>query len=1150
MLKVDEMISEKGAHCANQTEALTVAFLFRKNSINLKMHCDTIGFIAIGLATLFITATCANIECPSQCQCSRYDVKCIDKGLKTIPKGIPLTALSVDLSHNPQIKIPSDYFLQFEHLIFLAIINCGQRSPVYIPITVKEVRLDENFFTLDALKKMFSTDLTSLKRISLEHINLSTSDTKTVLKILPDRLQLININYNNLVKLSRDEVLRFKELHTLRIEYCSLEIIDANTFEHMRHLSTLKLNGNKLGSLPEGIFKFLKLSGLHLKENRLEEFNVTKLGLKEINELRLGRNRIRTFDMRDIQPSVVEMNDNKIEKLDFKIFHNNPRVFVLMFNNNNVRDISREAFQGIKAVGQLLLSNNRLTSLPTNLLKGMIVNNVILQNNQLSNLKGVFHGMKKSPDTVMLTENKGYTLLNGSELQSLPHESKIYLNCNKLTRMINLSDLKAKVVCIPKADQIIHTRTQDGLSCNGYQCKRVTPFIQYECIACRPGYHSSCRGIMKHQSICLECPAGSYYQDEPGSTKCKICRPGQFVPPERSPGTSPLDCRTCPQGTDTTIVAGTRACKCLHGYSRRYRFGSCEKCTDNGFNCSNDYQVLRDGYWMTWKVTKSGRTMIGSAHNVTQGTCESVYKAYISNLNITDDSYDRRTMHFNCQMPLPIKCPMERSCTGGIEPRCSAGYSGVLCAVCIKGYIRQFNQCAKCPKRVWAAVEFITYIALFGIFCFIISSTEKYNVEYHKYTLRRRQEAEKRTFADILLSSLKILIGFYQVLISIIHGLSHVHWPENLKTAINILQYVQFQVMKFSLLRCINSEWNINAIDEFWIILIIIITVPFLAVAYYFIKSLYIHYRCILPSEAKRKRLVCGRNCTKFVGLVLFVNYLLVTSKIIEILPISCHSVCTAKQNGTCVHLISFLRSDYSIPCPTINQNRTTLIIGYSCLILPLGLPIVLSILLKWYAPKQLIKKPVVNKYTFEEHIEDGYECCNPYDPQFSSINDDLLIGDSTVPMMTSALKFTYENYHSRYWYWEVIEMIRKLVMTIGIVVFVGHSKIGLTCTITVAMIFTILHAIYKPFKSDFESGAQFFSLILIPLNLALGAVLESQDKEKPSFINNERDSFSLGTFIVVMNSCLIIIVLARIIVIIGVRVKLRIEKSRRGTPH
>ena len=1103
-------------------------------------------FILAGLVTFFVTTSSANITCRSMCQCLTYSVRCIGKGLKIIPEGIPSTVTSINLSHNPQLEIPSEYFLQFEHLTVLFIINCGQRGPVYLPKSVKEVRLGENFFTVDALRQMFSNNQTSLKRVSLGRNRLKTPDTKKVLKILPPGLEKVNINYNKLSTLTREDMMQFKDIHTLQIEHSSLESIDAGAFDHMRNLTILKLNSNNLCSFPDSLFKFnLKLLALQIKDNILTDFNATKLNLRDLQDIRLGKNSIKTFDIRDLRANVVMLNDNQIQELEENIFNYNQGVFTLMLNNNNIRDISRRAFKGIKFIGKLLLNNNKLTSLPKKMFEGMAITNLFLQNNQLSNLNGIFHGMKKFPSTLMLTENKRLTLLNGSEFQSLQHDSKIYLNCNNLRRIINLYKVKAKFKCFPNVNDAICTNFYEWFSCHGYECKRIKLLANYKCIVCRSGYYSSCRDVEKHQSTCIQCPAGSYYQDEAASTECKICRPGQFVPPERSPGTSASDCQTCPQGSNTTSVAGTRACKCLHGYSRKYRFGSCQKCLEKGYNCNKDYKTLNSGFWMTWQGTQpdyASRNTVIYNYNGTTNICEQMYRAYIRNLDITDDTYDRRTMYFNCQMPLPIKCPVRSSCLGGIQPRCSTGYKGVICAVCGKGYTRQFSQCVKCPKRVWAAIEFIAYIVLFGLVCFIISSTYKYSVEYHTSSLRRHQEAEERTFADILLSSLKILIGFYQVLISIIHALSHVHWPENLKTAINILQYMQFQVIHLPSLRCTNSEWNINAIDEFWIIVIIEAIVPLIAVTYYFIKSLYVRYQCVAPAEAKRKRCICGENCAKCVGLFLFVTYTLITTKIVEILPISCHSFCTAMQNGSCVYSMSFLRSDYSISCPTLGINRATLLVGYSCIILPLGLPVLLLLLLKWYVPRPRIQKQMNTDYVNQECNHHEYEDWNKYDLHFSSMNDTLL-GDSTAPIMASALKFTYENYHSRFWYWEVIEMTRKLLMAIGILIFAGHTEIGLACTMIVAIFFTILHAIHKPFKSTFENRAQFLSLILIPLNLAFVVVGQLQDKESPSTISKKGDSFSLGPFIVVMNSCLIFVVFGRIILIIALKVKLLTQK-------
>ena len=1045
--------------------------------------------------------------------------------------------MHIDMSNTPQIRIPSDYFLQFKHLYSLRLTKCGQRGPIYLPNTIKDIRLQYNSFTIDALIKMLSNKVPSLKRFYVNNNQLQPSDAKTLLTLLPAELTVLDIGGNRLTILPRTEMMRFKDIQTLYVGGCSLKKIEPNTFDLMKNLSQLALTGNSLDYLPDDLFKFnTRLSYLALDDNRLVEFNATKLGLRNLIRLYLSNNRILKFDLQSLRPVIVLLNNNKIQNLGSKIFRTGTHLGILVFSNNKITHISRDAFRGINSISQLLMNDNSIYSLPQGIFKGKKLNTIYLQSNQLSTLNGVFDGIQNSALNVILVGNKNLTSLNGEEFQSLQKNSTIYINCERLKRISNLSKLTANVVCTPNSEQNISVYYYVAKILGGYKCNRIARTSVYKCSPCRPGYHSIHKTKGASTSTCVKCPAGSYYQNQAAAIKCESCRPGQFVPPERSPGKDASDCQTCPQGTDNTIIAGKRACICLPGYSRRYRFGQCNKCTEHGFNCSLDYKILHNGFWMTWQGTSPKDTISLENHTAKERNCEYVYKAFIRNLDITDDTYDRRTMHFNCDMPIPIKCPLRGSCIGGIEPRCAAGYTGVLCAVCKRGYSLNVDRCVKCAENLWTVIQPIIYIAIFVFICFIVSVTDQITIQCDSTSLRAGETRDHRTLGDVILSNLKILIGFYQVLIIIIYALPNVNWPENLRTIITAMQYIQFQIIHLSSLRCINSKWSINAVDEVWIILISIITVTLFAVVYYFIKSLYIHYQCSSPSQAKKRKHVCGRNCIKFVGIFLFVSYTLISAKTFEILPITCHSFCTAKQQEMCAHSMSFLSADYSIPCPTTADGKTTLVTGYSCLTFPLGVPVLLYVLLRWSTPRPRTCPQIQNSCIIHQHNE------NPSHNGRGvfSIHGNPLFEDSIVPMMTSALKFTYENYHSRYWYWEVIEMIRKLLMIISAALHVGHTKTGLTCTIIVAMFFSILHGIVKPFKNTFESGAQFLSLILILLNLAFVAVLQPQDLQRPTIINNEMDSFSLGGLLMVLNLSLFIAIGARLIFIICKNVSCR----------
>ena len=807
------------------------------------------------LVLLLSKTTLVRCDCPSQCQCSDYVVKCSNRGLKRVPEDIPITARKVDLSNNPSLNVSREYFLRFHYLFILLLDNCGLQRPIYLPRSVRDVRLENNALGAMTLRQMFSNKTKLLRRISLENNGLQTSDVKQVLKFLPPKLEQINLNSNNITKLTKNDFRRFNNLKIVRLRNCSLKSIEPCVFDNLMQLSRLRIDDSDLKELPDGLFKRnVKLNYLNIAGNKLTQFNATKLGLRKVLQIDLGYNSLTTIDVQTLTTRKIWLNNNRLQKLESQLFHNNSFLSHIVLSSNSLQSISSNTFNNIHYIGELSLKFNSLTSLPKGIFSHVTVMKILLQRNSLQDVEGVFDGINSFMHVIGLTENTGLRTIQGSDFAALGSKSTVFLTCTDLVKITNPSKIRAKILCSPKADLVIHTTNTNGMSCTGYSCTLNQMRPLYTCRACKQGYFSVCRNIREANSTCVQCPAGSYYQDGPASVRCKTCKPGQFVPPERSPGKDASDCETCPQGTNTNKVAGTRACKCLHGYTRTYRFGPCKKCTDIGYNCIQDYQVLRHGFWMTWQGTAPDYNLTVDKKQFLQSTCEPNYKAFIKNLDVTDDSYNRATMHFNCQMPLPIKCPMAGSCVGGIKPTCSTGYTGVLCAVCRQGYNHQFNQCIPCPQSHWATIQFIGYIVLFAIFCFILSVTDKIIVEDAATPIQTAQPTDRRTVADILLSSLKILIGFYQILMSIMDALSCVHWSQDLKTAASILQNLDFQIISFSSLYCITPEWKLDAIIEFWIILLIVIIPPVLATSYYFVKSVYIHCRRLSPTVAIKIR--------------------------------------------------------------------------------------------------------------------------------------------------------------------------------------------------------------------------------------------------------------------------------------------------------
>ena len=1051
-----------------------------------------------------------SLECPPKCHCFGTKLNCIDAGLKEVPKGIPLSVTEINLSNNPQIHIDRDYFLNFTKLHTLVLKNVSQREPLYLPNSLIKLVLSNNLMTISSLAKMFRNRLNLLKRFEVQNNNINLTE---LFPCLPNGIEFLDLNGNTLVSLKLYDLTCCKGLIEFRCEFCSLRFLESGAFDNARSLSKIILSNNEIVDLPKRLFqKMTNLLTLDLRNNHLKYFNASELHLGFLVTLELGYNRISSLDLQESTLITIGLENNMIRRLSANMLGRSHVIHEISMQNNIISDISQTAFKRVKFISALELQGNNIEGLPRQLFNNTYVSMLFLHKNRISNIDPFIRGMKKPPTLLTVFSNKDLKYLNTSSFERMDKMSRIFLSCNTL-RSINMSTTtKASIKCSPNAE-LYFTLPFRFYRYNGYECKWNHKHRLFRCHACPVGFYSD-----SNHYHCIQCTPGSFYQDKVASITCKSCPLGQYVPPSRSPGKDASDCQTCPQGTDIEKSAGTRACNCLKGFHRHYRFGPCHKCSHNGFSCVRDYPQLKRGFWMTWNGT-----------GLTNRTCKHDFQEFMLNLDIYNNDYDRKTMYLNCQLPIPIKCPRSDSCNGGIDSNCTSGYEGVLCGVCSKGYSRVFNRCVKCPQLYRVILEFIGCFVLFVILCIILyDKTDTTHINECRFT---SNDTDIRSFRDKTISSLKILINFYQTLVGIVYAYSFISWPANFQKVYSVLEYIQFEVIRLPSLRCINPEWNMDSIQEFWFMLIASITFPALCLLYFIVKVCYLHFREPSRIISQQRRNLCARRCIKVASLFLYLIYPLVSTRIIHILPVSCNSVCTAMHNGMCLHTVSFLRSDYSLACPSMHTHKYTLIIAYCALIIPLGLPFVLWIILKHSFPtyqhqQTSIRNPqhISSSEISSRHItdNDSTEDADLYLVDFPVFEDQSV---SEPSVFIHALKFTYENYKEKYWYWETVEMIRKLIMTTGAALFFYHTKIGLSSLIIVGMGFAILHATHKPMKDGFDNLLQMISLMVIALNLSVGALIQSDIGDSNQSNQSDSESWKLGIFLIIINSLIIVLI-------------------------
>ena len=876
-------------------------------------------------------------HCPVSCLCKgNKRVECVNKSLSAVPGDIPISTVSLDISENKDIHIPETYFSNFSNLRYLNVKNCELYKNFELPKKLMTIVISNNKFSLREFRAMLSSSAHYLRAIYARFNNICIKNRLSMFKNA-SFVREVYLDANTMPILYKDTFRGLHKLKILDISSMSIESIEENAFGDLVLLKWLVVNNNHLESLPDNLFKPLKnlvslelnqchfkklpnLTGLpshllilSLSENKIENVtSIIDMGISSIRRLDLERNnilRIPAKVFQTIAAQEIDLSKNKLQEIESYSFTACKRFLrSLYLHSNKIRYISPSAFKGLKYITSVFLSRNKINTIHPETFKHVYIKNLLLANNNISQLPAMWNGIRKNPSKILLYNNPVAQILDpvGKDLV-------IYLSCDKLHQISGSVKRNSNLKCVPSPDLVLKLPNNHAFSVeNGYSCNRES--FAHTTMTCRPclsGY------FLGSDETCSKCPAGSFYQDQLAQTRCKHCTIGQYVPPEKAPGKSPLDCVTCPEGTRTNESAGFRACWCLNGFSRRYRFGNCLKCEAKGIQCEFDCQTLRTNFWWSWD------------HNRTN---LKKYLAFVDNLKTNSDNYDRHSSYFYGPIPKAHQCLSKGICLGGIHAKCQKGYTGPLCTLCKRGYYKHFKSCASCPQIWIVCVQLLAYLLIFIFLCALVNWADKLIAN-----------DEGRSLADVILSTLKIVIGFYQVLNGTLTSFSYIPWPETLNTAKNIFKYIELEIFRLPSLRCIKYSWKIDAVTDFFIQLIGTLSVPCIIYTYYIVRKGILRRRCRTTLEFIEKSRSCGQTYSRVILIFLFSTYPFTSKRILELLPFSCHRICYDNASKYCV---SFIKADFSVECLAVSSRNWLLYFLYACILIPLGLPILFLILL------------------------------------------------------------------------------------------------------------------------------------------------------------------------------------------------------------
>ena len=517
-------------------------------------------------------------------------------------------------------------------------------------------------------------------------------------------------------------------------------------------------------------------------------------------------------------------------------------------------------------------------------------------------------------------------------------------------------------------------------------------------------------------------------------------------------------------GTETDFFAGLRACPCLDGFHRKHMFKDCHQCGE-GLECKDDYATLKYGYWWRWR----------------NESYKARYIYFLKNLLSSSPTLGENDVQYPYPIPTPYRCPVEESCKGELDSLCETGYKGPLCSVCASGYYKQLQTCKPCPSKTWIGGQLL-FIVVFVLVIVLFST----------WAIKRKEENEegKRSLIDTFLSKLKIAIGFYQVTYGLLEAFSYIKWPDSLQVIGSYSKLLQLNILQIAPVHCLSPGLQVDAFGNLFSIVAINAAVIGFAGALYAVRKVTILRNRLLEDEKKTRKvskakLLVYRNLCFF----LYVTFLSTCTMTASVLPIACRSLCQDKKDKLC---FKYLKADYSIVCHD-SKYKHFVIVAYISTAYIIVIPLATFIAI--WRQRRLIP----------DIADDGTSA-----------------GLSTGPEVITGLRFLFENYKAQSWYWELVEMSRKVIVTSGLILVGQETRSYVGLAWVIAMMHGVLFAWIRPIKDSFENRLMTTSLAVTVVNLGIGAVSKIPAENLPVSTDSYMDTVIFNLLVLVANTLVI----------------------------
>uniref|UniRef100_A0A8D0D210 Leucine-rich repeat transmembrane protein FLRT3 n=1 Tax=Sander lucioperca TaxID=283035 RepID=A0A8D0D210_SANLU len=289
--------------------------------------------LLLGLANPLVTSA----SCPSACRCDGTFIYCNDRGLTSIPTGMPQDATVLFLQNN-RIKssgIPAELRrLSNVEKIYLYCNNLDE-FPTNLPLGLKELHLQEN--NVRMITHASLAQIPYIEELHLDDNSVSAVSIEEGAFRDSTHLRLLFLSRNHLSTIPSGLPMSIEEL---RFDDNRISSISEQSLQDLINLKRLILDGNLLNNRGIGEMALINLINL--------------------TELSLVRNSLTSppANLPGNSLEKLQLQDNHINRVPPGAFAFLRQLYRLDLSGNNLSSLPQGVFEDLDNLTQLLLRNN------------------------------------------------------------------------------------------------------------------------------------------------------------------------------------------------------------------------------------------------------------------------------------------------------------------------------------------------------------------------------------------------------------------------------------------------------------------------------------------------------------------------------------------------------------------------------------------------------------------------------------------------------------------------------------------------------------------------------------------------------------------------------------------------------------------------